>query len=576
MAHLYPENGPAKETTSSAEILIYETLRDRLDNQFQVYHAPVWQVKEENGYISNGEVDFIIVHPEMGVILMEVKGGSISYDGAAGQWISTDVNWQPHNIKDPFKQVNASMYGLRKRLRQTEKLKAFAKEYALSYGIWFPDTYWTPGQVALPHIADEIVLDAKNIHDPLEGLQRIVSYHQKRPPARMSDAALAALAGMLAPTVHVQSTLAAQIDRDAPRIEQLTREQFEKLDQLSRYRRLAVRGSAGTGKTVLAVEKVHRLAAAGLDVLFLCRNSFLARWVERRFSQEPDEIRQHIDTAYLEELCALLATNAGIAYQVGNGDSDEKIASSLKASFDALKAENKVVAYDAILVDEAQDIGRPIWPYLQRLLRDQQDGLLYAFYDPAQSENGLDDDWSPPLGRGKRNKPLTINCRNTRSIFALMQRFYTGLDDPVCLGPEGSPVQFIAPEQCKPRAEFAGDYEKEALAQTLDRLIGEEKVAPEDILIITCRSRMKSRWLHQRQLGRHKLTWQSDKMMPGHVALSLVRSAKGLERKVVILSELDGLEGITRPRRDNLLYIAISRAMFHLIVLGTEDTLTPR
>ena len=55
------------------------------------------------------------------------------------------------------------------------------------------------------------------------------------------------------------------------RIAELTAEQFEILQALARYPRLAISGAAGTGKTVLAYEKARRLAAQGLDVCYSAR-----------------------------------------------------------------------------------------------------------------------------------------------------------------------------------------------------------------------------------------------------------------------------------------------------------------
>jgi superfamily I DNA/RNA helicase len=110
----------------------------------------------------------------------------------------------------------------------------------------------------------------------------------------------------------------------------------------------------------------------------------------------------------------------------------------------------------------------------------------------------------------------------------------------------------------------------------LDHLIDAEGIAPEDILVITCRSQKRSRWYtsENRQIGKHRLIQRPEGGRPGRVALSTVRSAKGLERRVVILTELDGLDGASK--REALLYVALSRAVHHLVVLGPEKALQPR
>ena len=48
---------------------------------------------------SQGEADFVVVIPNMGVFALEVKGGGISYQG--GQWFSRDRMGEMHQIKNP-------------------------------------------------------------------------------------------------------------------------------------------------------------------------------------------------------------------------------------------------------------------------------------------------------------------------------------------------------------------------------------------------------------------------------------------------------------------------------------------
>jgi superfamily I DNA/RNA helicase len=68
------------------------------------------------------------------------------------------------------------------------------------------------------------------------------------------------------------------------------------------------------------------------------------------------------------------------------------------------------------------------------------------------------------------------------------------------------------------------------------------------------------------------LRWLRRGEKDGCVPLATIRSAKGLEYKAVVLAELDGL-GTEAKKRDRLLYVAISRAMYHLVVLGSEAEL---
>ena len=49
----------------------------------------------------DGECDFVVAHPELGLLALEVKGGAVSYDPKTDRWTSVD-RWNiRHNIRDP-------------------------------------------------------------------------------------------------------------------------------------------------------------------------------------------------------------------------------------------------------------------------------------------------------------------------------------------------------------------------------------------------------------------------------------------------------------------------------------------
>lgn len=65
----------------------------------------------------------------------------------------------------------------------------------------------------------------------------------------------------------------------------LTHEQSALLSRFGRERRMVVTGCAGSGKTMLAVERAKRLAAKGEEVLFVCFNRALLEHLRRSESQ---------------------------------------------------------------------------------------------------------------------------------------------------------------------------------------------------------------------------------------------------------------------------------------------------
>src|SRR5205823_5495802 len=100
-------------------------------------------------------------------------------------------------------------------------------------------------------------------------------------------------------------------------------------------------------------------------------------------------------------------------------------------------------------------------------------GLLWVFYDDNQAL------YQRPRGlpAGMDNQPLSESWRNTRQIFDATMRYYNG--EPVeCLGPDGSDVDF---------APVNGDARKE-LSRVLHRLVQEEHVRADEIVVLTPRS----------------------------------------------------------------------------------------
>ena len=63
---------------ASQEDLMFEALK-RLDNDYYVFHSLRWNDINEKNTVVWGESDFTILHPQKGMIVIEVKSGSISF-----------------------------------------------------------------------------------------------------------------------------------------------------------------------------------------------------------------------------------------------------------------------------------------------------------------------------------------------------------------------------------------------------------------------------------------------------------------------------------------------------------------
>ena len=193
--------------------------------------------------------------------------------------------------------------------------------------------------------------------------------------------------------------------------------------------------------------------------------------------------------------------------------------------------------FDALIVDEGQDVSADWWLPLQILLTDPDRSPLYVFFDDNQKL------FPVPTGLPFLEAPvqLTVNCRNTRRINDLVMRFYKGgtMEAP---GPEGPPVD-----------RHVYETEGELLAQldeAVARWVGEAEVPPDDIALLTAHSAHRSALWKVDTLGGIRLTddpWERNRIL----RCSIFRF-KGLERMVVGLCELDGA-------REQALYVGLSR-----------------
>ena len=123
----------------------------------------------------------------------------------------------------------------------------------------------------------------------------------------------------------------------------------------------------------------------------------------------------------------------------------------------------------------------------------------------------------------------------------------------------------------------ADDRDAYALGHVLDDLIDREGIAPQDIIVVTCRSQKTSALYRRSAIGRHALISRMDQHDSQSVRIVTIRSVKGLESAVVIIVEVGGLlkMRISNPELySKFMYIATSRAKNHLIVLSSSvDTL---
>ncbi len=563
MVKLYPDyRGNYGKDVPSAEIKFYEACTS-LEGDYHVFHSVGWISKTEGG-ARDGEADFLVCHPNRGILVVEVKGGRIRADYVSGEWSSIDRKGREHKIKDPFRQSMTGKFNVLTKLKEhRDWARLSLKKVPTGHAAFFPDV--DDARVLKgPNAPEEIIGDRLDLSDLDAWLEQVFGYwsaddtNSRTGPLGVGGVQL--IQRIFARVAQTRPLLSAQIEREKGERLRLTNRQIQTLDLLSRQRRVAISGGAGTGKTVLAVEKARRLADEGFETLLTCYNVPLARHLENVCSDQ-----QNLSVFGFHKLCKRIVDEPGRS----NG---RDLIAEAKVSFPGLDLWDHYfpialvyaldivdVRYDAIVVDEGQDFGEEYWLPIEMLLRDSNTSPLYVFHDENQDvytrASTFPGDASPIT--------LSFNCRNTKKIHEAAYRYY---NCPLINPPEldGDEIRVIS----------APDLSRQAkkIQEFVSKLITVERI-PYSSIVVLIADRIK-RKDYENALQRWPLplglSWKGfEKNQNAGVTVETVARFKGLESEVLVLWGLDELP--SEERRGNL-YVGISRAKSILALCGQDGS----
>lgn len=562
MATMRPNLGEEqlKALRSQAEAKFYRACRDQLPDDVLVIHSASWIYRDRLGRLREGEADFTLVFPNAGLLTVEVKGGGVATNAVTGQWTSTGRDGSTFDIKDPFRQAQSEKYAILDQVKGHATWRRWPGQRVISgHAVVFPDLH-DIRSLAHANRPLDIIGGKPDLDDLPAWTAKVNAFWRTDDTQDLGTGGVTLVENILCSSVEVRAILRSELEYAEAELVRLTERQARILRIIGGRKRAVIAGGAGTGKTLIAIEKARQLAAAGQKVLLLCYNRPLADAIAHSLTSIPT-----LTVMSFHQLCE---RRIDMARQLAGRDFLAEAAEAYpgttsKHKFDvqmpfALALANESFpndAYDSVIVDEAQDFSDEYWFGVETLLKDPTEGAFYLFTDQNQA-----------IYKRKGELPvkeepfyLTSNCRNTAPIHALAYGFYQGAAVDV-------------PELAGPRVEIArleSDAEQASAIDTrLRHLLTQEKVAASDIVILLAKRPKNALFA---ALSRNRLpgatTWSFEQRSQGSVLVDTVARFKGLEAPVIILWLGD--EIVAAEERETL-YVGTSRAKYLLYVVGSS------
>ncbi len=540
---------------------VARSLVERLPSDCTVYHSFPWlrlernEYRPENQVLQEGEADFLIIWPERGILVLEVKGGKIRFDHDTMQWYSTNYYGKEFQIKDPFKQASKNLHAIETIIKK----KAFSNQslpFAYGYAVCFPDLVYKGGLA--PGSDPNIVIDLSDFLTNSSFSDSIANalnkWNRTASPRLITKEDKRQIERAISPEFKLVALMSRQIANQEEQLVRLTKLEHRVLEFCQHNKRVAIEGVAGSGKTLLALSQARFYAEQGLSTLLLCYNKALANWLRENI---PDELKELIQVNHFHGLVAELCRQCGQAFNPNNSAEfwSVEAADLLSNSLAVLPG----FRFDALVVDEAQDFLPEWWLVLDELNRNGSEGPLFVFYDPRQVLF-QPKECIPDMEFGGS---LPTNCRNTCEISKKCGEIISEEIKNHPLAPQGEKLELVI----NPSVLMLG----QAIEAKLKDLLLNQGLDPSQVAILSPYKKAeplaKIKAMNKLELSDDLAAWRKDQC----ILHTTIRSFKGLEADVVILV----LPG--KPSDDSLFtkadyYVACSRAK-HVLAVFSQSAL---
>ncbi len=563
MATMFPSDVARFTTTGEETVYRFLQKAARPDKDFLVWYSPD---------IEDREPDFILLSPDSGLIVLEVK------DWLANQLVEITpkdallrIGKREERRKQPLAQAREYVNSL------MHLLKNCAERSLLGHSLPCPVTW---GAI-FPHISrsdfnachlnevmdgnrilcwDEVNADSPLVRDASGQIFRkwLSSHFPPLFPFSLSRETLNWLRSRIFPVVRIDLPRRSGSTAQADTILALDQEQ-ENLARTFGSEKTLISGPSGSGKTLILVHQAWHLPRVDKNihrVLIVCFNLSLVGYIRRLLARKGVSLGPDgVEVIPFYSLCERILGEP-LAH-VETTDFYTLVVQETLSKLDGTHPLQK--HWDAILVDEGQDFSKEMAKVILLLLPSH--GTLTVALDKNQCLYADGTAWDEVNDLRKRQ--LHRQYRNTKQIAAMAQQMLgDNSNDTIFAGADGVDPQILNCNNEEELIQKVADGVKSLVSQgvsmgeiavlyTRSKIEG-IPILPEALLEAIEKNGVLARWVARNTTSKRSFDITTDS-----VTISTVYSVKGIDFSHVFLIALDDN---SNKKYKQLQYVGITRA----------------
>ena len=558
MAIMYPDAQKTRVIFQSKAEEQFYIKASLLSDHWVVYYSCTLSAIEGKSGLKENEIDFVLYHPNFGIVVVEIKGGLIGFQAETREFYSINRHGSRFSIKNPFQQAQVWKNRLVRHIRE-QNIRV-----PVSHGVCFPSMDEGIFPVSA-EVEPELLIGLHALDDLENKLKSIVRKSHANKYLTFDDQKEEVDRFLRGCSFEAKFYFRDYIDSHEKKIKDVETIHETLVSPISGSRKLALEGEAGTGKTMLALMLAKGFRDQGLSVLLLTSNPLLNAFLR-------DEAGEGIALETYTDLASSFGVELLRRPENIEGTDEDWIQFIGPERF-RQAIEHSSIRYDVLLCDEAQDVQPFWWEPIVILLSNDQDSRFYIFFDRSQGVfgSGSHDVSFVPEDVLPISAPyftLVHNYRTTREIGSFARYFRTGTE---IIQAHSDRLGYIP--QIVTYADKA-DFNSQ-MDRLVRRLCDAEGLETKEITLLSARRAFHSGSILEGkktingtpiyEMSRRKTSKKNG------IGISTISAFKGLETSIGIVINMSEYNlPLSNPIMSSLFYVACTRAKHMLYVFLKE------